>query len=188
MEIEETEELDEATSGIVADFFINKAIETGHNITSIKLQKLITYAYVWYLGLRGKRLFEEGIKKSHDGYIVESQFERFELFGFIPIVLYDFEYKNKFSYSTNEFLDNIWDVYGRFEGWYLSALQCRELPYKESEAFFIDDKSIEEFYTQKNKEIAYYIPEGVFFTLDDQYYLPIICFTPEKQPIIGFCS
>lgn len=139
------------TADIVSDFFINKSIEfdnpAGGNLTPIKLQKLITYAYVWYLGLRGKRLFEEKIKRCHHGYSVTSQFERFKTFGFIPIVLPDFEYKHELSDDMDEFLENLWDAYGRFEGSYLSKLQCRELPYKESEGFFVDDNSIKQFYT-----------------------------------------
>lgn len=175
---------EQLTADMVSDFFIKKSIKAdnpaGVDITHMKLQRLVTYAYVWHLGLRGERLFEEKIKKSHHGYTVKSQFERFKPFGFMPIILPDFEYKHELSYSMEEFLENLWDVYGRFEASYLSKLQCREIPYKESEAFFIDDKSIKEFYTRKNKELGWYLPEGVCFSVDDQDYLPIICFTPDQ--------
>lgn len=166
------------TADIISDFFIQKSIEVdnpaGGNITHNKLQKLVTYSYVWYLGLRRKKLFEEKIKAGHHGYFVESQFERFKAFGSMPIILPDlkkYNIESKLSANRYNFLDNLWDAYGRFEGGYLSKLQCREIPYKKSfeQRYHVNDDMIKEFYSYRNKEIACYVPEGVCLFPDEEY-------------------
>ncbi len=171
------------TADIISDFFIQKSIEVdnpaGGNISHIKLQKLITYSYVWYLGLRGKKLFKEGLKICNHGYFVESQRERFKPFGFMPIILPDFECNIacKLNYNIRNFLDNLWDAYGRFEGFYLSELQCMEPPYEESSGLLVasfcvdvDDKLIKKFYSYKNKELGWYVPQCVCLFIDEESY------------------
>lgn len=174
------------TADIISDFFIQKSIEVdnpaGGNITHNKLQKLVTYSYVWYLGLRRKKLFEEKIKAGRHGYFVESQFERFKPFGFMPIVLPDFEcnIESKLSVNIYDFLDNLWDAYGCFEGAFLSKLQYRDMPYKESFgfSFFVNDDRIEEFYSYRNKEIERYLPDGVYLFPHEENYQYCIGYMP----------
>lgn len=168
------------TADIISDFFIQKSIEVdtpaGGNITHNKLQKLVTYSYVWYLGLRRKKLFEEKITAGRHGYVVNSQFERFKAFGSMPIILPDFKcnIESKLSVNIYDFLDNLWDAYGCFEGSFLSKLQYRETPYKKSSglgAFFANDDLIKEFYSYRNEELANYVPEGVcLFRHEDSYH------------------
>ena len=71
----------------------------------------------------------------------------------MPIILPDFKcnIESKLSVNIYDFLDNLWDAYGRFEGGYLSRLQCKEMPYKESFgfSFFVNDDLIKEFYLKK---------------------------------------
>ena len=167
------------TADIISDFFIQKSIEVdtpaGGNITHNKLQKLVTYSYVWYLGLRRKKLFEEKITAGRHGYFVNSQFERFKAFGSMPIILPDFKcnIESKLSDKIHDFLDNLWDAYGCFEGSFLSKLQYRETPYKKSfglGAFFVNDDWIKEFYSYRNQEIIYYMPDGAsIFPHEDTY-------------------
>lgn len=181
------------TADIISDFFIQKSIEAdnpvGGNITTIKLQKLITYAYVWYLGLRGERLFEEQVKKCNHGYFIKSQFERFKDFGFMPIILVDFEcnIEDRLNPKIYDFLDNLWDAYGHFQDSYLSKLQCRELPYKEENiGLFVDDSSIKSFYSYKkniSKDLGCCLPEGVCLFMDDEHCQYMIGSTPPLYPL-----
>lgn len=166
--------MDKITADIISDFFIEKSIKVdnpvGGFITCIKLQKLLTYAYVWYLGLRGERLFEEQVKKCNHGYLIKSQYERFKHFGFMPIILVDFEcnIEDRLDPKIYDFLDDIWDAYGRFEGSYLSQLQCRDLPYKEENiGLFVDDELIKSFYSYNNRKIRNYLPKNVVLARND---------------------
>ena len=177
------------TADIISDFFLQKSIEVdnpaGGNITYNKLQKLVTYSYVWYLGLRRKKLFEEKITAGHHGYFVNSQSERFKAFGSMPIILPDFKcnIESKLSVNRYNFLGNLWEAYGRFEGSYLSKFQCRDMPYKESRgfSFFVNDDLIKEFYSHRNKELANYVPDGVCLFPNENNYQYCIGSMPPIQ-------
>lgn len=179
--------MNKITADRISDFFIEKSIEfdtpNGENITNMKVQKLITYAYSWYLGLRGKRLFEERIEAWDFGCVVHSQFQRFAPFANMPIIRENLK-NNDIAILPNEirnFLTHIWNCYGIFSASELSKMHHREMPwrksYKEGEKrLLIDDELIKNFYSYDNEKIANYLPENVVLTINDDGLYEIVRF------------
>lgn len=122
------------TSESVANYFIKKAQEAQcTDLTQMKLQKLVYYAYGWYLGLSGSKLFAEPIQAWRYGPVVESLRGEFRDFGRDPITrpAQDIVYQDGHFVDVTpsiddphlaDFLDRIWEVYGGYSPFQLSNL------------------------------------------------------------------
>ena len=69
----------------IAKYFLSQAINDGELISPLKMQKLVYYAYVWYLVLTGKRLFAEPIEAWAMGPVTPSLYGDLKIYGSAPI-------------------------------------------------------------------------------------------------------
>ncbi|WP_269233795.1 Panacea domain-containing protein [Flavobacterium flavigenum] len=109
----------------VANYFIEKYSKNG-DLTPMKIIKLTYIAYGWYLALTDKqqKLIDENPIAWDFGPVFPSlyysikQYKKEKITEKIPNTT-----KNeRISNEDEQFLDKIWEVYGRFDGVYLSAL------------------------------------------------------------------
>jgi len=113
----------------VAYFFLKKAHDHNAQITNLKLQKLVYYASVWHAVFYNKKLFVEPIEAWIHGPAIPSLYRYFKRFGFCSIEVENIDKINlPFSQETLNFLNNIWEVYGKYDAAYLEALTHSELP------------------------------------------------------------
>jgi len=69
----------------VANYFIRKAADEGLELTQLKLQKLVYYAYAWNLAHGQPPLFSEDVVAWPHGPVVRELWEEFNEFGSCPI-------------------------------------------------------------------------------------------------------
>lgn len=107
---------------IIGQYFLSKNPE----LTDIQIQKLVYYAYSWYMVKnKGKKLFEEKPQAWIHGPVFRSLFDSMK------------NYK-KFSNTTEiekidkdimEFLDVIYNIYGNYSGNDLERMTHSETPW-----------------------------------------------------------
>jgi len=114
----------------VADFFLNRVeTEKGSSITHLKLQKLCYYAQAWYLALEDQKLFKEKFEAWVHGPVNPDLFVKYRDAGWNSIrPTTDFD-NSVFSYEQLEHLEEIWDVYGKYDGKFLEDLTHQEDPW-----------------------------------------------------------
>ena len=74
-----------ATVFDVANFFLNKANETGSFISNLKLQKLVYYAQAWHLAINDRPVFEEDFQAWVHGPVVPALYRLYKRYSFHPI-------------------------------------------------------------------------------------------------------
>ncbi|OHA90163.1 MAG: hypothetical protein A3A31_02945 [Candidatus Zambryskibacteria bacterium RIFCSPLOWO2_01_FULL_48_25] len=131
----------------VAEYFIWKAQVDGKPITNKKLQKLIYYAQAWFVALKKEKLFDEKIEAWIHGPAVREIYLEYKRFGFEPITKkIDGGTFNSISSDKIEHMENVWNVYGAYDGQYLEYLTHSEDPWKKArvgiEAHIGTDKEI----------------------------------------------
>lgn len=117
----------------VAKYFISKVDkDAGENITHLKLQKLTYYAQAWNLAIDGNRLFEGHFEAWAHGPVNPDLYQHYKVYGFNPIPLPEDFDLSRFGDEDKEFLDDIWNLYGRYDAKYLENLTHKEKPWKEA--------------------------------------------------------
>lgn len=112
----------------VANFFIQKSFDTGKELTSMKLVKLVYIAHGWYLGLYGQPLLNEPTEAWKYGPVINSVYKEFKAFGNSQItrlgtIMDGLRMVTPFvSEDKKDFLNKIWDVYKDYNGLQLSTL------------------------------------------------------------------
>ncbi len=146
----------------IANYFIKKYADKG-NLTPMKLIKLTYIAYGWYLALTDKkeRLTDELPLAWDFGPVFPSLYE--SLKGYGGSVIKE-KIPNRVDDDTikpddKKFLDKMWNLYGRYDGIYLSALtHKKDTPWKKVYAkgtnAVISDDDIFEHYKEKLKPKA----------------------------------
>ena len=108
----------------VANYFIKLAGKIDENdLTNLKLQKLLYFSQGKYLAGNDKPLFEEPIEAWKLGPVVRSVYNNFKYCGSFPITAFDKGVKDSnLPEKTEQFLDKVWDKYGKFSARYLVDL------------------------------------------------------------------
>lgn len=120
----------------IANYFVQKSLDTGTILTPLKLLKLVYLSHGWYLGLSGEPLIGEGVQAWKYGPVVSSIYHSFKHYKDAQISeLYSETILDPTSQvdlvdhtpickdpSITKFLDKIWDVYSPHDGVQLSAL------------------------------------------------------------------
>lgn len=153
----------------VAKYLVYKSYFYGDAITNLKLQKLIYYAYVWYLVLKKKKLFNENFQAWPIGPVLPSLYCDLSKNGSTPI---DPDYsgieseenlndlKKVLGKDVVEVIDEVFDVYGSKTAFELVNLTHSEFPWKNARKGLdvndissnkIEDKDIKSFYGDKIK-------------------------------------
>lgn len=108
----------------VGQFFLSK----NQDLTDIQIQKLVYYAYSWYMVLHdGKKIFDEQPEAWIHGPVFRSLFNNMKSKSF-----FDLSTVEKMCESNADFLDKIYDVYGNYSGNKLEMMTHSELPWKEA--------------------------------------------------------
>jgi uncharacterized phage-associated protein len=117
----------------IANFFLEKAKQCGQPLTQMKLQKLVYYAYGWYLALADSILIDERAEAWQYGPVFPTLYDEFKNFGARPITCEatDLDFSTldltvpKVSPTdgrTIEILSRVWRVYGELTAEQLSAM------------------------------------------------------------------
>jgi len=110
----------------VTKYFLALAndIESGEGLSNQKLQKLLYYAQGVYLAKYNKPLFKEEIEAWRHGPVTPDLYHRFKDYGSGHISteeINDINFKN-YDEDTEEFLDEVYIVYGQYSAWKLREL------------------------------------------------------------------
>ena len=112
----------------LAQYLIMLAENAKRPLTNKKLQKLLYYAQAWSLVLRNKPLFDEPIEAWIHGPVVPSVYRRYKEFGFGFIKEKNIS-SNLPCDEIKELLDEVWQIYGKYDADYLEALSHSESPW-----------------------------------------------------------
>lgn len=147
----------------VCDYVITSVINSGENLSNLKLQKLLYYVQAWHLAFEGAPLFHEKFEAWVHGPVSRVIFDRFSgsksLYsdiglpdvqeGFSPGVL---------SQEQREHIDRVLSVYGKFSGPQLEDMTHREDPWVFARNGYqpwdrctreIDETQMAEYYKQR---------------------------------------
>src|ERR1700722_6456220 len=124
----------------VANEFLALAKDDGKQLSPMQLQKLVYFAYGWYLAITGERLLDERVEAWQWGPVVPSLYSEFKRYGSCPIT----EFARKavvggvggISYQpyrvmsdrpdhdriAMQIIRKIWEIYGRFSASQLSSM------------------------------------------------------------------
>jgi uncharacterized phage-associated protein len=107
----------------VANYFIKKYSESG-DLTPLKLIKLSYIAYGWYLALtEGKKLINDKIEAWELGPVFPSLYQNLKEYKKSAIKEpVKIQTNDTISDEDSKFLDRIWEIYGKRDGIYLSAI------------------------------------------------------------------
>lgn len=132
-----------------------------------KLQKLLYYAYSWFLTLENEsseelenRLFEEEFEAWVHGPVIYSVYDHFRHLGYHAIPKFEGETPT-FDEDTEDVLEQVWEVYGHYTGNQLESITHQESPWLNARKGYspldrcnvaISDKDIFECYVKRLEE------------------------------------
>jgi uncharacterized phage-associated protein len=117
----------------VANEFLELAKRDGKPLTAMQLQKLVYFAYGWYLAITGKRLINERIEAWQWGPVVPSLYSEFKRFGSDSITDFATETASSRPYRVRSddsiqdgealrIIKRVWEVYGKYSASQLSTM------------------------------------------------------------------
>lgn len=116
-----------------AKYFLTKVDrEAGDEMTHLKLQKICYYAQAWHLAIENQPLFDVEFKAWVHGPVSAELWNEYKHFKWHPIPEPEDFDENVLSEDDRKFLDEIWELYGKYTAKYLEALTHQELPWKEA--------------------------------------------------------
>lgn len=141
-----------------AKYFLTKVDrESGDEMTHLKLQKICYYAQAWHLAVENKPLFNTEFKAWAHGPVSVELWSEYKTYKWHPIPEpHDFD-ENAIDPNYREFLDEIWELYGKYTAKYLENLTHQELPWQEARKglsdgeisnFPISNETMKEYYKQ----------------------------------------
>ena len=141
----------------IARYFIEKSEGTK---TPMQLNKLTYIAHGWSLAIFNRPLIIEDIEAWKYGPVIPSLYYAFKEHGKSPVPYKEIEKTNSIKDDDRALLDKILNVYGVYEGIYLSALTHQEgTPWSKTwspkKSVIMRDDIIKDYYVEmgkKNKE------------------------------------
>lgn len=113
----------------VANFFIEKSLETGAELTPMKIIKLVYIAHGWHLAIKGEPLINEAVEAWKFGPVIKSVYNAFRNYRDEQITKMAQVFNDDKLISpqvetedTKVFLKSVWDAYSKYSGWQLSAI------------------------------------------------------------------
>lgn len=117
----------------IAKWFLRKTDrEVGESITHLQLQKLLYYSQAWALVLLGKPLFEEDFQAWAHGPVLRSVYDIYSGYRWNAIDPPQDQDEEVLSEQTEQLLEEVSRVYGKFSGKTLEQLTHREPPWLEA--------------------------------------------------------
>jgi uncharacterized phage-associated protein len=153
----------------IANEFLDLAKKDGERVTQMQVQKLVYFAYGWYLAITGKRLIDEWVEAWEWGPVIPSIYQAFKRFGSSPITEPAAEVdltNGKAGYvpvriqSTDpdrdelarQVVKRVWDIYGKYSASALSNMThvpdspWSQTPDKDIKGTNIDDHLIYDYF------------------------------------------
>lgn len=142
----------------VAKYLLGLSDPNEHDITNMKLQKLLYFAQGLFLALKGKPIFKEEIQAWKHGPVVPAAYEEFCEAGNRIIPIPADAHRVKPGKETAEFLQDIFKVYGQYSAAKLSAITHSEGPWKTKKGHYepISQTELKTFFETK---VAAFIDE-----------------------------
>jgi uncharacterized phage-associated protein len=123
----------------VANEFLELARRDGVQLTPMQVQKLVYFAYGWYLAITGERLLNERVQAWQWGPVIPSLYGEFKPYGSGPITMPSGEvftedgkvkirqYRlNSSNPAQDEFarqlIARVWNIYGKYSAVQLSSM------------------------------------------------------------------
>lgn len=116
---------------VISNFFINKSLETGIELTPMKLLKLVYISHGWFMGYNDDPLISDAVLAWEHGPVIRKVYDRFKVYGRNQITsLTDINFDGTFEDAeigptdskVKSFLELIWKKYHQYDGLTLSAL------------------------------------------------------------------
>ncbi|MFT4430755.1 Panacea domain-containing protein [Bacillus velezensis] len=143
----------------VANWFLAK-----EPMTPKKLQKILYYAYSWFLTLENEnpeelenKLFSEKFEAWVHGPVIYSIYDQYRHKGYQEIEKFEGQLPT-FDDDTSDILEQVWQVYGQYNGNELETLTHQESPWINARKGYqpldrcreeLEDKDIFECYIQR---------------------------------------
>ena len=115
---------------MIAKWFLSK-----ESMSPKKIQKLVYYAYAWYLTLMNdsdndlsKRLFDEQILAWVHGPVIYSIYQEYKSYRFNEVPKSNID-KSDYDDDVDDVLRQVWDVYGDFNANELESITHQEEPW-----------------------------------------------------------
>ncbi|MFC2018724.1 Panacea domain-containing protein [Chloroflexota bacterium] len=114
----------------VARYFLSLTDEdAGELISNLKLQKLLYYAQGFHLAIFDEPLFTEPLEAWAHGPVVPEVYRHFRDYGSDPIQPEEFDADGPDG-ETQEFLDEIYSIFGQYSAWKLREMTHDEPPWE----------------------------------------------------------
>ncbi|MGX7091166.1 Panacea domain-containing protein [Hutsoniella sourekii] len=117
----------------VISWFLSK-----ESMTPKKLQKMLYYAYSWFLTLSNEnkynltnKLFDETFEAWVHGPVIPKVYQEYRHYGYNPINKAE-EKKTTFPDEVEDILSQVYEVYGPFNGNELESISHQETPWIEA--------------------------------------------------------
>ena len=104
----------------VACYLIHKAIDNGHPISNLQLQKILYYLQVFFLQKRHYALFSDEIEAWRFGPVVRNVYEKYSGFGASDLMDID-SYDDNFSREEKGIINKILEDKSKLYPWKLVA-------------------------------------------------------------------
>ena len=115
----------------VVNYFLRKVDKTsGSSMTPLKLQKLVYYAQAWHLAFYGTKLFNEEFQAWVHGPVNYELWQKYS--GFMEIEPEEGIELPQFTDEQLDVMNQVWEVYGKYDAKYLEELTHKELPWIEA--------------------------------------------------------
>lgn len=109
----------------VADWFLNQ-----DTMTHKKLEKLIYLAYSYTLVILNQKLFDDEFYAYVHGPIVKAIYNQYQDYGLSEIGKINI--KPKFDADTEDVLEQVWQVYGKYDGLELESIVRQTTPWQKA--------------------------------------------------------
>ena len=134
----------------VANFFL-KIVDrdSGSTITPLKLQKILYYAQGYYLANYDKPLFKEDFQAWAHGPANEGIYDKYKSckYNTIPMPEEDLPLMDD---ELNDFLNDIWQTFGIYDGKYLEEQTHKESPWIEARKGYAPGEKCHEIITKES--------------------------------------
>ncbi|MGB8191041.1 MAG: type II toxin-antitoxin system antitoxin SocA domain-containing protein [Chitinophagaceae bacterium] len=113
----------------VANFFVAKSLDTGEELTLLKLIKLVYISHGWHLAVKDEDLLSEAVEAWKYGPVVPAVYHKFKSFANSQITSFADEEQGSKRYfpkieneETIALLETVWEKYKEYNGLQLSTL------------------------------------------------------------------
>ena len=128
--------------------------EKENDLTNLKLQKLLFYAQAEHLNRTGRPFFEDEIEAWTYGPVISEIYHWLKPCGSYPVTIFDVQADAEgLNDEEREFLDVIWECYGKFSpGYLVSKTHSPDSPWRQ--VFKERDNAVIPTSLIKNTELA----------------------------------